>query len=243
MPSAAAIFIRLAIVGVMPLFSILCMAAGERPARCASCGQRPAALGARTRDLGAQSSETVRSMLREGRAGPSTFPMVYALQARCKAMLDGLQDRHVASPFTIRHAGYTLMRRVSRGEVRDDPASGEGHRALRHVREGVPGRQGGAGRDGVHVHAHRALRGVGRAREPAHHHARAAQGVQDAPGPVRARRADGVRHAAASRRSATRRSRATWRSTTSCGRSSTRAAPCTPAGSRPARCTASRRTC
>src|SRR5215204_2979203 len=33
LPSAAAIFIRLAIVGVMPLFSILCTAAGERPAR------------------------------------------------------------------------------------------------------------------------------------------------------------------------------------------------------------------
>ena len=50
--------------------------------------------------------------------------------------------------------------------------------------------------------------------EPAHHHARPAQGLQDAPGPLRARRADGLRHAAASRRSATRRSRATWRSTT-----------------------------
>ena len=35
-PSAAAIFIRLAIVGVMPLFSILCTAAGDIPARWAS---------------------------------------------------------------------------------------------------------------------------------------------------------------------------------------------------------------
>ena len=35
-PSAAATFIRLAIVGVMPLFSILWTAPVDTPARCAS---------------------------------------------------------------------------------------------------------------------------------------------------------------------------------------------------------------
>ena len=37
MPNAAASFIRLAMVGVMPLFSILWIAAGESPERSASC--------------------------------------------------------------------------------------------------------------------------------------------------------------------------------------------------------------
>ncbi len=37
MPSAAATFMRLVIVGVMPLFSILWIAAGESPERSASC--------------------------------------------------------------------------------------------------------------------------------------------------------------------------------------------------------------
>ena len=61
MPSAAAIFIRLAIVGVMPLFSILCTAAGETPARWASCASdQPRS--ARAAATFAPSSETVRSM-------------------------------------------------------------------------------------------------------------------------------------------------------------------------------------
>ena len=37
MPSAPAIFIRLVMVGVIPLFSILWIAAGDSPARSASC--------------------------------------------------------------------------------------------------------------------------------------------------------------------------------------------------------------
>src|SRR3954465_1143063 len=67
-PSAAAIFIRLAIVGVMPLFSILWIAAGESPARSAGCRGdpppppravgarlgRPAAPRARVRELAAE---------------------------------------------------------------------------------------------------------------------------------------------------------------------------------------------
>src|SRR3954462_9249241 len=36
-PRAAAIFISVAIVGVIPLFSILWIAAAETPARCPSC--------------------------------------------------------------------------------------------------------------------------------------------------------------------------------------------------------------
>ena len=134
-------------------------------------------------------------------------------------------------------------RRGSSGEVRCDPASGEGHGALRHVGEGLPGRQGGAGRERLHVHAHRPLRGVRRPGQPAHHHARAAQGVQDAPGPLRARRADGLRLARVPEGGRRGVPRPHGDQQPAARRSSTRAAPSTPAGSRPARSTASRRTC
>jgi hypothetical protein len=75
LPSAAATFIRLAIVGVMPLFSILWTAPGDMPARCASCASdQPRS--ARARATLAPISETVRSI--SGRpAGAVTFPMVY----------------------------------------------------------------------------------------------------------------------------------------------------------------------
>ena len=65
-PSAAAIFISDAIVGVMPLFSILCTAAGEMPARCASCASdqpRSAALG---RDLRAEAGNLALDLAERG---------------------------------------------------------------------------------------------------------------------------------------------------------------------------------
>src|SRR3954471_19579747 len=70
-----------------------------------------------------------------------------------------------------------------------------GYRALRHAGEALPRRQGRGGRVGLHVHAHRPVRGLGGAGEPPHHDAPRPQGLQDEPGPVRARRPDGLGHA------------------------------------------------
>src|SRR3954470_2769644 len=69
-----------------------------------------------------------------------------------------------------------------------------GHRALRRAGEALPRHQGRGGRVRLHVHAHGPLRGIRRPRQPAHDDAPGAQGVQDEPGPLRARRPHGLRH-------------------------------------------------
>ena len=224
LPSAAAIFIR-------PRSSASCRSsrscapAGESPARCASCASdQPRS--ARAAATLAPSAETVRSM-----SGG-------CVELRVR--------RHVSYGIRfvpIRICASDTRRRGRRGEVGDHPASGEGHRALRHVREGLPGRQGRAWRDRLHVHAHRALRGLGRPGQPADHHARAAQGLQDPPGPVRARRADGLRHARLPEGRRRGLPGPHGDQQPAARRSSTRAAPSTRAGSRRARSTGSRRTC
>ncbi len=70
-PSAAAIFIRLAIVGVMPLFSILCTEAADSPARCASCASdQPRS--ARSAATFAPRPETLRSISPSAAAAASS---------------------------------------------------------------------------------------------------------------------------------------------------------------------------
>ena len=78
MPSAAAIFIRLAIVGVIPLFSTLWTAAADTPARWASwASDQPRSL--RAWATLAPIADTVRSISGSaaGAVLCSTFPMVY----------------------------------------------------------------------------------------------------------------------------------------------------------------------
>ena len=84
--------------------------------------------------------------------------------------------------------------RVAHGTDRRVSGSRQGRRDRRLRGQGLRGHPGRTGREGLHPHAHRAVRGLGRAGQHAHGDPHQPEGLRHPPGALRSRLADGLGH-------------------------------------------------
>ena len=88
----------------------------------------------------------------------------------------------------------TTHRKESRTWHRSSVSASAGRRDRRLRGEGLRGHPGRAGREGLHLHAHRAVRGLGRPGQHAHGDPHQPEGLRHPPRALRSRLADGLGH-------------------------------------------------